>query len=111
MGFVAVASIADSELLERLRGTALPFRQRDVALVLHVLPPHGAREEPGGGEVAKAAEESGPMTHRRARAFRPGDVVEHLPALRVGRLEKCLVETAAALVVQPREPAAHRRLA
>src|SRR5439155_26565201 len=106
-----VASVADSELLQRLRRTAIPFRQRNVALVLHVLPAHGAREEAGGGEVAKAAKECRPMTHCRARALGPGDLVEHLSALRVGCLEKCLPEAAATLVVQPREPTAHRRLA
>src|SRR5689334_7580835 len=107
--FRCVSLVADPKLLQCFRRTAVPRGQRDVALVLHVLPAHLRRKESRGREIAKAAEEDHAVVHLGPSLLGPGNVVQHLPALRVGRADERLAEAMLALVVEPREPAPHLR--
>src|SRR4051794_4220204 len=78
------SSIAHAKLGERRGRAAVPCRQRDVPLVLHVLPSHLARKEATGGEVAKATEEDHAVTQLGLGTLRPSNVVEHAATLGIG---------------------------
>src|SRR5262249_15953265 len=95
------------DLLHRLVGPALPFRNGVVADVLQVLHPHLRRPEPARGEVAEAVEEGDAVLHLGLRLLRPGDVVEDGGPLAVRAIEERLVVAPRAFVIEPGEPAAH----
>src|SRR5262245_161923 len=76
------------QMLQRLRRASLPLRLRYVARIAKVLHAHLAREETGCRHVPHPVEERHAVTEPRLRFLRPGDVIEHLTALRVGRGEE-----------------------
>src|SRR5687768_1845532 len=108
--FSSVPVEAHSQLLHHLWRASRPLGHVAVAHVLQVVDPHLAGEEPARREIAEAVEEGDAVREPRLRFLRPGDLVEHLGALRGSRRDKILLEPADALAIEPRQPAAHRRL-
>src|SRR5690242_2185851 len=107
-GFPVPGSLLYAELRQYLGWATLPLRHDLVAQVAEILHAHLAREEARRRHVAHPAEERDAMAEFGFRLRRPGDVVEDLTTLRIGRCEERLAgsEATRALAVQPREPAA-----
>src|SRR5690349_20012506 len=100
---VRTRSVADAEFGQCLRGTAIPRGQRNIALVLYVLPTHLGGVEAGRSEIAEVAEEQHTVMHLRPCLRRPRDIVEDLTSLGIARADEGLRKAVLAFVVEPGE--------
>src|SRR5438128_935252 len=106
----ASSPVAHPELRERLGRTALPLADERVADVTQVLHARLAREEPRGREIAEAVEEGDTCRVLALRLLGPRDVLQQPGAFGVGAGDERLAVAVVALVIEPGQAAAHRRL-
>src|SRR5919198_3546693 len=100
-------SVSDSQLVEGLLRTTIPFVEERVALVLQVGDAHLRRPESAGGEIAEAVEERDRLAARRRDVGRVGDLIEELPTLLVGAVDEALRTQLFAQTIDQGESAAH----
>src|SRR5207249_4367266 len=106
----ASSPVTHSQFRERLRGTALPLGDERVADVAQVLHAQLAREEPRSREIAEAVEAGDARRVLSLRLLGPGDVVQQRGPFGVGAGDERLAVAVVALVIEPGQAAANRRL-
>src|SRR2546425_10081165 len=102
--------VMDAEFLQCFRWAALPLRDKRVALIIEIGDADFARPEPRRRHVAEHVEERDALAHLRPRLLGPGNVIDQGRLFTWSRRDERLAEPLGALVVQPGESAAHRRL-
>src|SRR6266513_26539 len=102
--------VAHPQLRQRLGRAALPLGDERVADVTQVLHTQLAREEPRSREIADAVEEGDARRVLALRLLGPCDVVQQRGAFGVGAGDERLAVAVVALVIEPGQAAAQRRL-
>src|SRR2546430_16849924 len=106
----ALSRVRDAQLRERLRRAALPLGDERVADVAQVLHAQLARVESRSREIAEAVEEGDARRVLGLRLLKPCDIVQQRGAVGVGTGEEGLAEAVVALVIEPGQAPANRRL-
>src|ERR1017187_10102482 len=99
----------DSQPPVVFRRASRPFRDGCVADVTEILDAQLRRKEAGRGEITERVEPRYTERHLGPAAARVGHIIERQPALRIGAVDKVLVESLVARMVKPRQPATVRR--